>query len=322
MNMNEKALVALLDAMKRRCAGFPLEYEHETAVIEMAQNAIESKLDAGQVGEATKEAETFFDIGDIVSRDGTDEHLVFMAGGPGENIGVICIKEPQGDLHQDGVTRDEPWTEFGETEYNLANRYSLVRKARYTDAVQQPQAPVVNKGCAKPYGEPEFYNQGVEWRPVCGVNGLCPECLVKYGITKAPAVEVSGELRWQLIGKHEIYHTEGNEKAFVPFLEHSVGPACFEVYDADYGWNATFWHGNAGHHVARLVKTSSDAKGACQKHFDALRSALLVTQPHALAIKVPSWYKDAASVATEGWNAKTALAMCDWVDSITKGAHP
>lgn len=34
----------------------------------------------------------------------------------------------------------------------------------------------MNRGCCKPYGDPEFYNQGVEWRPVCGTNGVCPEC--------------------------------------------------------------------------------------------------------------------------------------------------
>lgn len=31
---------ALIDAMKRRCAGFPLEYEHEVTVIESAERAL------------------------------------------------------------------------------------------------------------------------------------------------------------------------------------------------------------------------------------------------------------------------------------------
>jgi hypothetical protein len=36
----ETAIEALLDAMKRRVAGFPREYEHETATIETAEREL------------------------------------------------------------------------------------------------------------------------------------------------------------------------------------------------------------------------------------------------------------------------------------------
>lgn len=59
-----------------------------------------------------------FSVGDVVTRDGTDEHLIY---GVDMNIDVICIKAPS-----------LPWTKYGETESNSPWRYTLVRKASYT----------------------------------------------------------------------------------------------------------------------------------------------------------------------------------------------
>ncbi len=56
-------------------------------------------------------------IGDVVSRDGTDEHLVYHVNDAGDLIGVVCIKEPSSD-----------WTKIGETERNLTRRYSFINK--------------------------------------------------------------------------------------------------------------------------------------------------------------------------------------------------
>ena len=66
-----------------------------------------------------------FDIGDIVTRDGTDEHEVIAITGNDafDLITVRCIKEPilfEGD--------SEPWIHLGEEEVNIPRRYSLVRK--------------------------------------------------------------------------------------------------------------------------------------------------------------------------------------------------
>jgi hypothetical protein len=53
-----------------------------------------------------------FHVGDIVSRDGTDEHIVENVWRDGQMIEVRCIKEPE-----------DKWIEVGETESNLARRY-------------------------------------------------------------------------------------------------------------------------------------------------------------------------------------------------------
>ena len=58
--------------------------------------------------------------GDIVTRDGTDEHQIINIGGG--LIEVICIKEPAlfaGD--------SEPWTKLGEKEIHLTRYYSFLR---------------------------------------------------------------------------------------------------------------------------------------------------------------------------------------------------
>lgn len=73
----------------------------------------------------------WFVAGDIVSRDGTDEHIVIETFGEGEfapiQIHVECIKEPLGYPNEDGSV-GEPWTRLGEREWNLSRRYQLIRR--------------------------------------------------------------------------------------------------------------------------------------------------------------------------------------------------
>lgn len=56
-----------------------------------------------------------FRLGDVVTRDGTDEHLVYgdIDNGYG-NMDVVCIKEPS-----------QKWIKIGETESNLVRRYEF-----------------------------------------------------------------------------------------------------------------------------------------------------------------------------------------------------
>jgi len=56
----------------------------------------------------------YFKRGDIVSRDGTDEHLIYDMNRAGDFINVICLKAPK-----------DKWTAVGETEGNVARRYTL-----------------------------------------------------------------------------------------------------------------------------------------------------------------------------------------------------
>ena len=57
-----------------------------------------------------------FKVGDVVSRDGTDEQEVIEVDHEWGLITIKCIKEP--------INR---WIKIGETEYNLPDRYALVR---------------------------------------------------------------------------------------------------------------------------------------------------------------------------------------------------
>lgn len=63
-----------------------------------------------------------YEVGDIVTRDGTDEHVINDIDYDYMLIGVTCTKEPQA---YDG---NEPWAKIGKYESNLIRRYSLVRK--------------------------------------------------------------------------------------------------------------------------------------------------------------------------------------------------
>ena len=53
-----------------------------------------------------------FQIGDLVTRDGTDVHRVIEVTDCGVAITVVCVKPPDGG-----------WCEVGETEFNMAGRY-------------------------------------------------------------------------------------------------------------------------------------------------------------------------------------------------------
>ena len=59
----------------------------------------------------------FFEVGDIVTRDGTDEHEIIEINHDQAWLIVECIKEPK-----------TKWIKKGERESNLIKRYILVRK--------------------------------------------------------------------------------------------------------------------------------------------------------------------------------------------------
>jgi len=63
-----------------------------------------------------------YEVGDIVTRDGTDEHEILTIDYDYGLILVKCIKEPFAEKGE------EPWISLGETEHNLIRRYSLVKK--------------------------------------------------------------------------------------------------------------------------------------------------------------------------------------------------
>lgn len=63
-----------------------------------------------------------FQVGDLVSRDGTDLQRVVEVDDDHYCITVECIREPRGFLHEDG-TRDPPWCKIGDREHNLSRRY-------------------------------------------------------------------------------------------------------------------------------------------------------------------------------------------------------
>ena len=68
--------------------------------------------------------EVIWEKGDIVTRDGTDEHEILDIWYDYMLIDVKCITEPKIYPGQ-----DEPWIKLGEEESNLIRRYLLVRKA-------------------------------------------------------------------------------------------------------------------------------------------------------------------------------------------------
>lgn len=61
-------------------------------------------------------------IGDIVTRDGSDEHeIVYICEG-GDLMRFRCIKEPK--IYGD---ESEPWAKIGEDEDNCPWRYGFIR---------------------------------------------------------------------------------------------------------------------------------------------------------------------------------------------------
>lgn len=61
----------------------------------------------------------FYEVGDLVTRDGTDVHRVVDHNGsdgyPPDGFTVVCVKAPT-----------EPWTDVGEEEFNVCRRYEPV----------------------------------------------------------------------------------------------------------------------------------------------------------------------------------------------------
>jgi len=61
--------------------------------------------------------EKHWQVGDIVTRDGSDEQRIDAISECRDLIIVTCIKAP-----------DTPWCAIGETEENATRRYNFVRK--------------------------------------------------------------------------------------------------------------------------------------------------------------------------------------------------
>jgi len=78
-----------------------------------------------------------FALGDLVTRDGSDLHLVVDLTEDGYSGDFICVQAPT-----------LGWIEVGETESNLARRYSFVR-------TPAPGEFEVSNAVAKPTTEPE-----------------------------------------------------------------------------------------------------------------------------------------------------------------------
>jgi hypothetical protein len=57
--------------------------------------------------------------GDIVTRDGTDEHEIIEIDEWADLMTVRCVKEPH-----------DPWAKIGEEERNLVRRYDFVRPGK------------------------------------------------------------------------------------------------------------------------------------------------------------------------------------------------
>lgn len=64
-----------------------------------------------------------YEVGDVVTRDGTDEHVIEDIEYDFMTITVRCTKEP---WHEEC---NEPWTRIGEVEPNIIRRYSLIKKS-------------------------------------------------------------------------------------------------------------------------------------------------------------------------------------------------
>lgn len=58
-----------------------------------------------------------FQVGDIVSRDGTDLHRITEVTDCGDAISVVCIRAPR-----DG------WCKVGHEEFNMSNAYHYPRE--------------------------------------------------------------------------------------------------------------------------------------------------------------------------------------------------
>lgn len=87
----------------------------------------------------------------------------------------------------------------------------------------------------------------------------------------------AAQLMWEERGPHHIYRTDRSAFAPLAVLEHSAGPAGFEVFRDNDGWRCTFWHGNRGHTIGRIQDSRESAQAAAQEHIDILVAALVAT---------------------------------------------
>lgn len=85
------------------------------------------KIDVYQAVDNGSVPEELWKAGDIVTRDGNDEHEILEINEPRDLISVVCVKEPP--IYEGS---DEPWTKLGETEDNLTRRYDFVRPGKNT----------------------------------------------------------------------------------------------------------------------------------------------------------------------------------------------
>jgi hypothetical protein len=69
-----------------------------------------------------------YEAGDIVTRDGSDRHVIMSIDYDWLNMDVKCIKEPK--VLPPIEEGDVPWIRLGEVESNLIRRYQLVRKGK------------------------------------------------------------------------------------------------------------------------------------------------------------------------------------------------
>lgn len=84
--------------------------------------------------------ETLWTPGDIVTRDGTDEHVIISINADRDLLEVECVKEPL--PYSDGAA---PWTRIGERESNLTRRYSFVRTGMPNTAYEPTRRKTLNE---------------------------------------------------------------------------------------------------------------------------------------------------------------------------------
>lgn len=65
---------------------------------------------------------TKFEIGDIVTRDGSDRQRVLDIGEHGDQMLVECIRAPLGYRNEDG-SLGEPWCEIGDQGRGCPQRF-------------------------------------------------------------------------------------------------------------------------------------------------------------------------------------------------------
>lgn len=82
------------------------------------------------------------------TRDGTDRQRVIEINDDGDLMLVECIKVPLDHLNEDG-SRDKPWCEFGEQEWNLPRRCSYPEEL-VIEGEKGPSGPTLLKLSLQP----------------------------------------------------------------------------------------------------------------------------------------------------------------------------